>query len=98
MLTIGMFLRWLFNQRTLFKIVRGLFASEETDISFSATSRPHAGFCSVRWIPEDLSRDIWWPQHEANQSCTSGKGKGKAHPTTGHEDPEVDRGIDLLFL
>jgi hypothetical protein len=79
MLTVGRFLRWRFNQRTLFnvrKILRGLFASEETGISFSATSRAHAGFCSVRWIPEDFSWAIWRPQREANWSCTSSKGKG----------------------
>jgi len=26
------------------------------------------------------------------------KGKGKVHPTTGHEGPEGSRGIALLFL
>jgi len=25
-------------------------------------------------------------------------GKGKVHPRTGHEGPEVERGITLLFL
>jgi hypothetical protein len=28
----------------------------------------------------------------------SGKGKGNAHPRTGHQDSEGSRGIALLFL
>ena len=28
---------------------------------------------------------------------SKGKGKGKVHPITGHEDPEGSRGLALLF-
>jgi hypothetical protein len=76
MLTVGKFLRWHFNQRTLFnvgKIVIGLLSRRKRlYVSLPpATSSTHAGFCSVRWIPEDLPRANRQPHREANRSCTS---------------------------
>jgi len=36
--------------------------------------------------------------HDKDEATLKGKGKGKVHPRTGHEGPDRERSIGLLFL
>jgi hypothetical protein len=50
--------------------------------------------CQTSLISKEMKREetVFYVSYD------DGKGRGKVHPRTGHEDPEESRSIALIFL